>query len=98
MPPAKIRADYAALDKIANDFNSSHNNIQSRLSRIISMRDRLEAGFVGEAASAFFAELNDEVIPRVVALIDTLDNGAESIRTISTTLHDAEETAGNFFK
>ena len=60
MPGPKVRADYDALEIVAQGFSKQAEATAQTLQAIKGQMDTLQAGdWVGQGATAFYAEMND---------------------------------------
>jgi WXG100 family type VII secretion target len=97
MAAPEIRVDYEKLDEIASLFEKNCESIQALLKRVESRSENLRQGWMGRGSEAFFAEMEQDVLPRVRRLVSSLDDASQITRAISETVGDAEERAGNAF-
>ncbi|PJF21769.1 MAG: hypothetical protein CUN56_09410, partial [Phototrophicales bacterium] len=99
MPANVIQANYETLDEIARLFNQNAAMIEQTLWRIRDMVEALASdGWWGEGADAFYAEMEDEVLPQVHRLKAALEDSADVTFRVSELLQKAEEEAANGFQ
>lgn len=95
----EIKADYDQLGQVASRFSNQSQAVEEMLRDLRSKLEKLEnGGWIGEGADAFFAEMNDEVIPAVTRLIEALVEGNQVTNEISRHVRDAEEQASATFR
>ena len=94
-----IEADYGKLEQVHKQFTSQADIFAKTIKDIRSRMDPLEdGGWKGDAATAFFREMNDEVLPACVRLHKALQEAAASTKQIGETVQKAEQDATNTFK
>ncbi len=94
-----IQAQYDQLGTIAGRFGrqaESTARVGSQVQR--SMAALQQGGWEGEGAAAFFAEMEDEVLPALGRLSQTLQHSQEVMGQIIAILQQAEEEAAAVFK
>lgn len=94
-----FQADYEKLDVVAERFGreaEASSELTGRIRRCVqSLRS---GGWMGVAASAFFAEMNGEVFPALLRLTNALEGARTSTRHILALIRDAEEEAAEPFR
>lgn len=99
MPRDVIQANFEQLEQIAQHFSERADNTQQVLQTVRRCMDDLQKdGWWGVGADAFYAEMEDDVLPRVVRLQNALTRASETTRRIAEILGDAEEHAAGGFK
>jgi len=95
----EIRADYDRLEQVANQFANQSQAIQQMMQNVRSSMDPLEGGgWVGRGSSAFFAEMQSDVLPANERLQQALDEASRVTKQIVQTVKQAEEEASSPFK
>jgi len=90
----KIQARYDDLTDVANRFSQEAAEIEQMTQQVQSAMGNLEGGgWIGQAADAFFAEMNDEVLPAVKRLSEALEEANSSTKQISDIISNAEQEA-----
>lgn len=94
-----IQARYDGLAGVANRFgNQAHSN-EDMLARVQQALRPLEGGgWQGRGSTAFFAEMNGEVVPAMQRLAAALDRAREVTLAIARVLREAEEEASQPFR
>lgn len=93
-----IQAQYDILEKIAHQFDGESGNVELMLRTLRQIGDRLESGgWEGDAAQAFYAEMNGEVFPALVRLQEALQESGEVTKQIAQIIQSAEQEAANQF-
>ena len=98
MPANVIQANYETLDQVARLFDQNAQVIEKTLWKMIDTVEALASdGWWGSGADAFYAEMEDEVLPQVRRLKASLEQSTDYIQRISDVLQDAEEEASRCF-
>ena len=98
MPGPKVRADYDALQSVAKSFGQQAQASARSLQNLTAQMDTLQGGdWVGQGATAFFAEMNDSVLPTLKRLHAALDQSARVTTQISQVMKEAEGQASSIF-
>jgi WXG100 family type VII secretion target len=89
-----IQVDYEALNKIAASFGNSHEVTQQMRDAISVHIDQLRAGgWIGEGADAFYAEMDNLLLPAFKRLAETMRNAEYTTKEIISEMQSAEEEA-----
>jgi WXG100 family type VII secretion target len=98
MSAEKIEANYEGLQQVSSKFMEQANQVEAMTRIIGNHLDSLQGGgWIGEAASKFFDEMNNEILPAVNRLNQALENAGQTTRQISDRLEQAEEEASAGF-
>ena len=98
MPASKVRADYDALQEIANTFDQHASNSRQSLQRLQQRMETLQNGdWIGKGATAFYQEMNSEVLPSLRRLAAALELANRLIRQASHIMQEAEDEASRLF-
>lgn len=90
----EVKADYEQLDQVAARLTTQAEQIEQMLQHMRSSMDPLEnGGWIGRAATAFFTEMNGEVLPACQRLLAVLNEASQATKDIAGTLHRAEDEA-----
>jgi len=99
MPGSKVRADYDALQNVARSFGLQAQAIAQSLQVLKSQMDTLQGGdWVGQGATAFYAEMNDHVLPTVQRLNSALQTSGDVTQKISQAMRSAEDEAAKVLR
>lgn len=99
MPGDQIRIEYATLEQTANRFTTLAESETESLNRILYCLQLLQDGaWRGEAANAFFAEMDEVVVPALRRLIATLQQGNTLAQHLRQILREGEEEAAQLFR
>lgn len=91
-----IRADHEALAKIAANFGKESSAAAQMLQQVTQAMQKLQnGGWLGRGSDAFFAEMEQKVVPAVRRLIEALAEAERTTKTISTTMKSADEEASS---
>lgn len=95
----EIKADYDQLGQVASRFSNQSQAMEDTLRDLRGKLEKLESGgWIGLGAGAFFAEMNDEVIPAMTRLIEALAEGGQVTNEVSRHVREAEEQASATFR
>jgi WXG100 family type VII secretion target len=99
MTAPRVRADYDALRQMAADWRQQANDTARSLQQIRSQFQTLESGdWVGKGATAFFGEMNSQVLPTLKRLADALSAAGDTTQQISQLMKTAEDEAAKCFQ
>lgn len=99
MSTPTIKAEYDTLENVAVRFDQQSVETEKMVRTLLMMLEPLEqSGWKGEAAQAFFREMNDEVLPATNRLQTAFLEGGEATRQIMQVMRTAEEDAANLFQ
>lgn len=94
-----IQIDYAGMGQIARSFERAAADTQQTLLRVRRYVDSLQSGgWNGRGAAAFFAEMNQEVLPSVDRLQKALREAQRVTLQVARDMRQAEEEAANVFR
>ncbi|MCA9874865.1 MAG: WXG100 family type VII secretion target [Ardenticatenaceae bacterium] len=93
-----LEADYDILEQVSRRFSQQSDEIQQTLQNIRHRMDRLQNSWEGRGSKAFFAEMENEVVPAIHRLRHALDDAGTVTKKVAETLNQAEEEAGNSFQ
>ena len=75
MPSQNIRADYDQLNKIAGSLKTESEAIDARVQQMSAQLETLQSGeWQGDAASMFYGEMGDVVMPALNRLVAAFFN------------------------
>lgn len=98
MPASKVRADYDALQEIANTFDQHASKSRQSLQRLQQRMETLQSGdWIGKGATAFYQEMNSDVLPTMRRLAAALETANRLIRQSSQIMQEAEDEASRLF-
>src|SRR5262245_51383646 len=99
MPGPKVRADYDALKNVAQGFSKHADATAQTLQALKGRMDTLHGGdWIGQGANAFYAEMNDQVLPTIKRLQSALQSSAEITEKISQAMKAAEDDAARVLR
>jgi WXG100 family type VII secretion target len=97
MSTPTVRADYDALAQVAGQFGQQTEAAQQSLQQVRQAMEVLQNGdWVGPGAAQFYAEMNGTVLPTLNRLVNALDNGARTTKTVSQVMKAAEDEAARW--
>ncbi len=95
----EIRADYDALEQVANQFASQSQAIQQMLQNVKGSMDPLiGGGWIGRGSDSFYSEMEGVVIPATQRLQQALEEANNVTKQIMQTVKQAEEEASAPFR
>lgn len=96
---ARVRASYNELNDASRRFAAQSEAIAASLNQVKNSMAPLEGGgWIGEAASSFYNEMNGDVLPAVDRLRNALEVAGQITQQIANTLKQAEQQASGLFK
>jgi WXG100 family type VII secretion target len=99
MTAEDIQIDYTGMGQIARSFERAAADTQQTLLRVRRYVDSLQSGgWNGRGAAAFFAEMDQEVLPSVDRLQKALREAQRVTLQVARDMRQAEEEAANVFR
>src|SRR3990172_5885361 len=99
MPASIVRADYEQLRLIAGRFSDQSARARTTLRRLSRQMQVLRDGdWKGKGASAFYREMEGELLPSRQRLSSTLDSAQRVTLEISRIMQEAEQEAAALFR
>src|SRR5258708_7268773 len=99
MPGPQVRADYDALKNVAQGFSQQADETAKSLQALQGQMDTLHGGdWIGQGATAFYAEMNDQVLPTIKRLQSALQTSADITQKISQAMKSAEDEAAKVLR
>jgi WXG100 family type VII secretion target len=93
------RADYDQLSQIAKRFAAQAQAQASTLATLTQSMQTLQTGdWVGQGATAFYNEMNEQVLPSLRRLVAALQTAQRTTRTISTEVKNTEDEAAHILR
>lgn len=94
----KTEVDYDQLQNFAKLFESEAEEIQALTKQTdSSVEDLSGGGWVGRGSDAFYAEMNDEVIPAMLRAAKALQEAGRVTKQIAEIFNQAEEESQSNF-
>lgn len=89
-----ISIDYEQMKTISNQFNDQSQNVQRMVEELRGQMDTLSGGgWIADAADAFYASMNDDVLLGVDRLCNALVQASETCNKISVKMEQSEDDA-----
>lgn len=99
MPSPRVRADYDGLAKISQSFSRHAAETEKTIQSVRRCVETLQAGdWVGQGAKAFYAEMDQQVLPSLKRLASGLASAEKVTRQVSQIMKQAETEAASFFQ
>lgn len=92
------KINYDELTQIAKQLHSESEDYTRLNSQTRQRMDALRGGWQGDAAAAFFNEMNGELIPATQRLSSALLTGETVLYQIMRIIHEADEETASYFK
>jgi WXG100 family type VII secretion target len=94
----QVRVNYETLNEMESKFARLADDVQAVASKIKSLDNNLrQGGWVGRGSDAFYAEMDDLVMPAISRLRQALDEGGQTLNRIARIFGEAEEEAQSGF-
>jgi WXG100 family type VII secretion target len=93
-----LQVNYDELSQIAELFRDDGDDLAQIYSRLMKEMQALQHDWVGEAADAFFAEMEEVLLPALRRTYEAMYLSNDVTRKIVKLIHDADEETGGFFK
>ncbi|MCU0498754.1 MAG: WXG100 family type VII secretion target [Anaerolineae bacterium] len=99
MPQDTLQVQYEQLEQAASHLTGEADRIEAIYKRVYQQVDRLrQNGWISEESDAFYNEMDNNFLPRVVRLIRALDATADGIKQMIVIMADSEEQAANHIR
>jgi WXG100 family type VII secretion target len=94
-----VQADNQALESVANQFGQRAEAAAEMQHSLLHAVDQLrDGGWIGASADAFFAEMDELVLPAVQRLVDALEQAGQTTQQISELMSNADDEASAGFR
>ncbi len=94
MASDEIKVEYDQLDQIRSRLSNQAQAIEQMLREILAAYDPLQdGGWMGQAANAFFAEMNGEVLPACQKLFNAMNDASQVTNEVSNIMKRGEQDA-----
>lgn len=94
----EFRAKYDDLEKVATQFSKQSEAINSMQQKLKASMSSLKSGWIGVGSDAFFAEMEQTVLPASNRLKEVLGAASAVTKQISQLSRTAEEEASSRFR
>jgi len=94
----EIRVDYPQLEQVAAQFARQATAVNQTQQRVKRQVGQLRSAWVGKGSGAFYAEMNDKVLPATERLYRALQEASKTTRQIAQLMEQAENDAAAPFK
>ncbi len=99
MTAPRVRADYDQLTQIASQFGAQAESTRATLTKLRQQMNVLLGGdWLGKGAQAFYAEMDQSVLPRINRLAQALQAAQRVTQQISALMKHAEDDAAACFR
>lgn len=94
----EFHVEYEGLEEVAKAFQNQSEEMNQMMAAIKSSFQPLQGGeFQGDAADAFFQEMESLLFPANQRLVEALAQASETTSTISQNIQSAEQEASGLF-
>lgn len=99
MPSPTVRGHYDELRTIASTLRSNADSINGTNQKLKSAMSTLQGGdWIGKGATAFYNEMNGQVMPAMQRLRNALSEAARVTQEMSQIIKQAESDASGCFR
>ena len=93
-----IKVSYEAMQKYQNSFRGQETAVQQTTQKLTKVIEQLRGGdWIGEGATAFFNEMDNEVIPAMKRLQGVMSEGDRVSKEIEKIQHETEASIESLF-
>jgi WXG100 family type VII secretion target len=93
-----LQVNYDELSQVSKLFRDDGDNLAQVYSTLRTELQALQHDWVGEAAEAFFAEMEEVLLPALKRTYEALHLSSDMTREIMKLIHDADQETGGYFK
>lgn len=93
----RFQVNYEDMEKIAQIFESQAGDASTEVNKMIAAYNTVRDTWQGKGASAFIAEMEENVIPRSKQMIQAFEQAALTSKKIAERLKQAEEQAKSLY-
>lgn len=87
-----VEVNYDELQAIANQMEARAGEVEQTLRRLHNQVDVLRGGgWIGQGATAFYQEMDGEVMPAVQRLVNALRQGRTTLQQVAQDFQNAEQ-------
>jgi len=95
---ALIRVSYDMMQKFQNSFRGQESAVQQTTQKLTKVIEQLRGGdWIGEGATAFFSEMDGEVLPAMKKLQNVMAEGDRVSKEIEKIQHETEASIESIF-
>ncbi|HPH96605.1 MAG TPA: WXG100 family type VII secretion target [Anaerolineaceae bacterium] len=94
----RITLHYPTLEDAAFRFERRSADMDELRQHLLARMEQLRGGWMGDAADAFFFEMDESILPALRRLIVALQAGHDVSYRIMETMREAENNAAHLFK
>ena len=96
--PDQIQVNYEVLNEMENKFVQLADEVQEMANKIKSRDNSLrQGGWIGRGSDAFYAEMDDLVMPAIARLKRALDEGGQALNRMARIFDEAEQEGQSGF-
>jgi WXG100 family type VII secretion target len=95
----EIQCNYDELEQISSQFGNQSQSIQDMQQKVrASYAKLLDKGWIGLGATAYFDEMEQDILPAQERLKDALEQAGQATQQIADFVKTAEEDASGLFR
>jgi WXG100 family type VII secretion target len=99
MPASTVRSDYDQLKQISSGFSKANSAVASTNRSVNSAMQQLKGGdWIGKGATAFYKEMDSDVMPSMKRLEKAMAEAAKISNTIAKLMKQAEDDSSRLFR
>jgi WXG100 family type VII secretion target len=99
MATPRVRANHDALKQIVQKFSQQAEACQRMLQSVRSAKETLEGGdWIGRGATAFYQEMNSDILPALQRLVGALEKSSQTTLTIMQVMMQMEGEVAVLFQ
>ena len=95
---SKVQIHWSHMQTIQGKFQADEATSQKILTDLTRGYDDLKNTWEGEAATKFFAEMENDILPRTRKMIQAFTHAAEVTKALISLFQQTEQDAANIFK
>ena len=94
-----VLVNYEMMKKFSNSFRGQETAVQQTIQKLSKVIEQLRGGdWIGEGATAFFNEMDSEVMPAMKRLQSAMADGDKTSKEIEKIQHETEASIQAFFE
>ncbi|MCG3212083.1 MAG: hypothetical protein FOGNACKC_05730 [Anaerolineae bacterium] len=93
-----VQINHEVLETIAGKFTHESEDVANMVQAVQNAMNRLKSDWIGRGSDAFFKEMEGEILPALVRLVDALAQAGAVTKEINQMMQQADEEASSPFK
>lgn len=88
----KVAINFEALNTVGNQFQQQAEQVQQIINLLTpKIEDLRGGGWIGKGANAFYLEMDDRVLPTLIALKRALEETQSTLNQVATDFSNADD-------